>query len=524
METDGTARRAQTTLAARGGGPAVENVTQPDRNGGPVILVNAGEEVGAGGNATAGTSGRRGGVDPRVSEQNERTSPPTGVSSGQLPELDGSRAGGARVKEQPPLPTSPRDGVQLHDAASEAQWRIAGYEVDGIPADRHAVLDALNGTRGSARDELVQHAVEIVERMLNDHERESDVRRRVAEEPFDRPCVRRDCLLVVARAHARSSEPSGRDGTDGYDTPPRRVGANEPRHHMLDLDLSYLPDDLLLGTSSFSTSDWCGSFYPPDARARDFLAHYATRLRTVEIDATFYASPPPGTAAAWAAKTPEDFIVAAKVPRSITHDGYLENVGDELRTFVDVMRRLGVRLGPLLFQFPYVSRRSDAEEHGTGADFRARLERFLPLLPDDVRFAVEVRNAAWIRRPLVDLLARHGVALALTVYRGMPEPARVLERIDPFVTDFAYLRFLGDHREMDRRVEAAMQAGTRRSEWGELIVDRTDEMARVIPVIERALGRGMQVFTYFNNHYAGFAPGSIASFARLWRARAIERA
>jgi uncharacterized protein YecE (DUF72 family) len=172
----------------------------------------------------------------------------------------------------------------------------------------------------------------------------------------------------------------------------------------------------------------------------------------------------------------------------------------------------------LLLQFPYVSRRSGEREHAEGGDFLARLSRFLPLVPADLRIAVEVRNARWVGEPLAELLSRYGATLALTLYRGMPEPAEVLERIDPFRGDLAYVRFLGDHREMDRRVDAARRAGTRPTEWGSLITDRSDEMARVIPVIERALERGMQVFTYFNNHYAGFAPGSIATFARLWRA------
>jgi uncharacterized protein YecE (DUF72 family) len=285
---------------------------------------------------------------------------------------------------------------------------------------------------------------------------------------------------------------------------------------VLELDLSRIPERLLLGTSSFSTPDWCGSFYPPGARQRDFLAHYATRLRTVEIDATFYASPPPSTVDAWAAKTPGDFVIAAKIPQTITHEAYLEGVEEELGEFVRAMRRLGTRLGPLLFQFP---RLTEAGGQGKREQFLAKLGRLLPSLPEDVRFAVEVRNAEWIGEPLVALLAAHGVALALTVYRGMPEPAEVLARVDPLVTDFAYVRFLGDHRDMDRRVEAAQRAGRRRTEWGELLVDRTEEMARVIPVVERALERGMQVFAYFNNHYAGFAPGSIASLARLWRAR-----
>jgi hypothetical protein len=46
----------------------------------------------------------------------------------------------------------------------------------------------------------------------------------------------------------------------------------------------------------------------------------------------------------------------------------------------------------------------------------------------------------------------------------------------------------------------------------------------VIPVVRDIIARRMNVFAYFNNHYAGFAPGSIDQFARIWRESAGQRA
>jgi uncharacterized protein YecE (DUF72 family) len=37
-----------------------------------------------------------------------------------------------------------------------------------------------------------------------------------------------------------------------------------------------------------------------------------------------------------------------------------------------------------------------------------------------------------------------------------------------------------------------------------------------IPVIRQLLQRGIKVMGYFNNHYAGFAPGSIELFHQVW--------
>jgi len=287
---------------------------------------------------------------------------------------------------------------------------------------------------------------------------------------------------------------------------------------MLELDLSFLPPHVHVGSSSFSSPDWKGPFYPPGTPAAEFLRYYAARLRAVEIDATFYAEPAPSTVDGWNRKTPDDFVFAAKVPKTITHEKGLADCADELVSFVGVMARLGGKLGALLLQFGYVSRRDDREEWETGADFRARLERFLPLLPSEPTFVVEVRNDRWIGAPLVELLARHHVGLALTDYRGMPSPREAAQRVgDELPGDVAYVRFLGDHRKMDRLVASAIEAGERRREWESLIVDRDPEVSDVVPLVDAFAKRDLDTYVFFNNHYAGFAPGSIDRFLVAWR-------
>jgi uncharacterized protein YecE (DUF72 family) len=282
-------------------------------------------------------------------------------------------------------------------------------------------------------------------------------------------------------------------------------------------DLSNLPDRLLVGTSSFSNEDWRGRIYPESARPGEFLVHYARWFRTVEIDATFYAEPSPRTVDGWAAKVPDGFVISAKVPRVITHDRRLLDCHGEFDSFRRTMARLGEKQGPLLFQFPYVSQRRDPEEHATGKAFTGRLARFLDEIPADDRYVVEVRNANWIDNPLLDVLRRHHVSLALTHYYTMPPPKEALAKVRTLPGDIAYVRFLGDHRQMDRLVATAMKKGARDREWGEILVDRSQEVASTIPVLRDLLRAGRNVFVYFNNHYAGYAPGSIAQFARQWQ-------
>ncbi|MFN0149697.1 MAG: DUF72 domain-containing protein [bacterium] len=288
---------------------------------------------------------------------------------------------------------------------------------------------------------------------------------------------------------------------------------------MLEIDSSRAPANLLLGTSSFSSADWRGAFYPEGTKPADFLTHYAAQLRTVEIDATWHAMPARRTFEEWARKTPNAFVFALKVPKTITHEKYLEGCEDEWARFLDASDALGAKRGPLIFQFPYVAKGKDAEEYATGRDFVRRLEAFLPLVPREVAAAVEVRNEKWLTKPLLDCLRAHAVALVLVDYYTMPAPARLFapSAPDPVTAPFCVVRFLGHHRDMDALVARLRAEKGKTREWDELVVDRSRETRAWIPAIQRLLERNLKVFAYFNNHYAGFAPGSIDLFLRLWR-------
>lgn len=282
------------------------------------------------------------------------------------------------------------------------------------------------------------------------------------------------------------------------------------------IDPSDIPAGLHVGTSSWSTDDWRGVFYSESAKPGDYITEYARKLATVEIDATFYRIPTEAMVDGWREKTPDGFLFSAKIPQSITHEKYLEDCQEEFGLFLRRMERLGPKLGPLVFQFPYFAKGKDPDEYVTGADFRRRLGAFLETLPKEHRFVVEVRNDRWIDEALCDLLRGHGVALALVEYYTMPSIGRLLERLDPITAGFAYIRFLGDHRKMD-----ALVAG-RPKPWGSLAVDRTKETDGWVPAVRNFLDRKLDVFAYFNNHFAGFAPGSVKIFLDLLAGRDPE--
>jgi uncharacterized protein YecE (DUF72 family) len=276
------------------------------------------------------------------------------------------------------------------------------------------------------------------------------------------------------------------------------------------------PANLHVGTSSWSTTDWCGSFYPESIAPGEMIAAYARHFSTVEIDATWYHMPSRTMVESWDARTPPGFVFSAKVPRVITHEKVLEGCEAELNQFTTTMSRLGDKLGPLVFQFPYVAKGKDPEEYAAGSRFLARLKKFAGLLPAGFRWAIEIRNSRWIRPELLDLLASREISLVFIDYYTMDPLPKLADRSGIVTAPFVYIRFLGNHKEMDAAVQRARVEGHRRTDWGNLLVDRTEQMRSWIPAIRKLAAKNLPIYVYFNNHYAGYAPGSVELFSRLW--------
>ena len=87
---------------------------------------------------------------------------------------------------------------------------------------------------------------------------------------------------------------------------------------------------LHVGTSGFSYKQWRGHFYPEKLQAADFLAFYAERFTTVELNNTFYRLPRRAQVEKWADAVPGDFRFVFKASRRITHIGRLKGVEEPL--------------------------------------------------------------------------------------------------------------------------------------------------------------------------------------------------
>jgi len=282
------------------------------------------------------------------------------------------------------------------------------------------------------------------------------------------------------------------------ETSPKRFSASG---HAGPIDLP----DIVLGTSAFTADGWRGFFYPPGMKPAEYLTYYAERFQTVELDSTFYRTPAASTVRGWYARTPPDFIFAAKAPRVITHEKVLVDCDAEWKVFRDVMEVLDEKLGPILFQFGYFNKKAFQGPE----EFLARLKPFLQKLPRDRKFAVEIRNKNWLDARFADALREHNVALALIDQSWMPRPWEMKEikpRFDPITSNFAYVRWLGDRKGIEKVTTT----------WNKTVVDRSDDLANWVKVFQKFVARNLRVFAYANNHYAGYGPGTLQLFRELW--------
>lgn len=256
-----------------------------------------------------------------------------------------------------------------------------------------------------------------------------------------------------------------------------------------------------IGTQGWNYPAWVGPFYPTGTRPADMLSLYGRAFGTVEIDSTFYAPPAEPIVRGWRSRVPEGFAFALKVPQEITHERRLVEAQDPLARFLERARLLENRLGPLLLQTP--------PDWEPTREARAALAAFVPLLPPDLRWAIEFRDPRWLDDETLALLAAHSVALTLVEGRWVRQD-RVLHLAERPTAPFAYVRWMGP----DRRLV----------DYSHVQVSRDAEMEVWSAALQALAARVREIFGYFNNHFQGHAPESARRMQRRLSQTAVEPA
>lgn len=253
---------------------------------------------------------------------------------------------------------------------------------------------------------------------------------------------------------------------------------------------------LIIGTSGWQYRHWREGFYPRGVAQARWLEYYAARFATVESNAAFYRLPEAETFTNWAERTPDDFVMAVKASRYLTHILRLNEPEEPVRLLVERARHLGGRLGPILVQLP--------PSMPVETD---RLKRTLDAFPDDIRVAVEFRHRSWFTAEVRGILEERRAALCLADRRGpvtptwrtaewtyvrfhigrsTPRPCYGRDALETWSErisalwpsrDDVYAYFNNDHRACAVRDARLLALAGRRAGWITTRVPRPDEVA-----------------------------------------------
>lgn len=233
-----------------------------------------------------------------------------------------------------------------------------------------------------------------------------------------------------------------------------------------------------VGTAGWQVpARWRDRFDEPGSH----LQRYASRLSAVEINSCFYRPHAARVYERWARAVPDDFLFAVKCPKTITHEQRLGDVKEPLARFLDEVRGLGPKLGPLLVQLP-PSHAFDARVVG----------RFLDTLCASHQgpVVVEPRHASWLADVADVLLRDFGVA------RVAADPAMAPGFEQPGGSRrFRYFRWHGSPRMY----------------WS----DYEDE--RLVSHAARISAEDVEAWTIFDNTADGAAAGNALSLVSLLR-------
>jgi uncharacterized protein YecE (DUF72 family) len=272
---------------------------------------------------------------------------------------------------------------------------------------------------------------------------------------------------------------------------------------------------LRVGTCSWKYPSWAGLVYSrPDGI--DYLAEYARKYSTVEVDQWFWTlRPSPADVERYRDAVPSSFRFTVKAPNALTLIHAPGRKGAEpvanqrflsaavLGEFLAALEPLRLRVGMIMFQFGYLNRKMIASP----VAFLEQLDRFLEAAPAGWPYAVEIRNATWLDRPFFELLRSRRAAAVLIQGYWMPPVTEVLGRAAGLLEGPVVVRLHGPDR-------AGVEEKTGGS-WNRIVEPRDAELASVAAMVRRLQKGGHDVFLNVNNHFEGSAPLTIERLSAL---------
>jgi uncharacterized protein YecE (DUF72 family) len=283
---------------------------------------------------------------------------------------------------------------------------------------------------------------------------------------------------------------------------------------------------LFIGTSSWKYEGWLDQIYTRDryfSRGRfsrkrfeaECLAEFAETFPIVCGDFSFYQFPPPDFWRRLFSRAPATLKIAFKVPEEITvrtfpaHPRYGGRAGvlngnflnPELLKgeFLDPLASYRHRVAMIIFEFGSFA----ASTFGETSHFLNSIRPLLATLPDDFRYAVEIRNAEFLETVYFELLRERNIAHVLNAWTRMPSLSLQMRIRDVFTADFTVARAL---LKTGRKYADAVNLF---SPYQAVREPNHEVREALRNLLIRAKQRAEPTYIFVNNRLEGNAPGTI---------------
>lgn len=283
-------------------------------------------------------------------------------------------------------------------------------------------------------------------------------------------------------------------------------------------------ENLRIGTCSWKYPSWKELVYSA-AKPGNFLAEYAHKYDTVEIDQWFWSLfgeekiqlPKPAVVAEYVESVPDDFKFTIKAPNSVTLTHfYTRLTGGKLvknpyflsvpltLEFLDLISPLRSRLGLLMLQFEYLNKQKISGLQ----EFLSKIDAFVDALSDDLPIALEPRNPQFFSTEYFEYLSDKRLSHVFIQGYYMPDIRSIYSKYGHLIETPVVIRLHGYERDQIEKKTNKI--------YNTIVEPKDEEIPGIIEMIQDLRSRGIEVYLNVNNHYEGSAPLTIEKIRRLF--------
>jgi len=167
-------------------------------------------------------------------------------------------------------------------------------------------------------------------------------------------------------------------------------------------------------------------------------------------------------------------------------------------SFLKLLEPLHNNLGPLIFQFEYLNK---VKMPGGSNQFEDIFGRFVESLPSGFQYCLKSRNPNYLNKSYFDFWDSQDLHHVFLQGYYMPSIFHLYKKHREQVKDMAVIRLHGPDRQGIEKISG--------KNWSKVVAPKDEEIATLVKMLPYMESRGVQTFTFVNNHFEGSAPRAI---------------